>query len=112
MMRRTQTLQNPKSKIQNASGQSMLEFAIAFAGLVMFIFVFTRVWTWVNGTMVQRQEAFQRTRLAAGEAASAGIPVPYVPDPIALVGLPNSTGGVPRDPLGPPVPGTLKPPCE
>jgi len=97
-----QTIQNPKSKIKNfgvrrlshsARGESMLEFALAFTGLIMFIYVCTKVWTWVNGTMVQRQEAFQATRIAAGQPGTAGLPVGYARPPIRLVGLPTSPGG-------------------
>jgi hypothetical protein len=67
-------------------GQSILEFAISFFGLIMFIYVLVNVWMWVNGIMVGRQRAFQTTRLAAGQRGSAGTPVGYARPPIKLVG--------------------------
>ena len=93
MMRCIQTIQNPKSKIQNPSGQSILEFAISFVGLIMFIYVLLNVWVWLNSIMVERQRAFQHSRLAAGQAGTAGVPVGYVRPPIKLVGLASSPGG-------------------
>ena len=71
----------------------MLEFAISFVGLIMFIYVLLNVWVWLNGILVGRQQAFQQTRLAAGQPGSAGTPVPYARPPIKLSGLPSSAGG-------------------
>src|SRR3990167_8411656 len=80
-------LQNPKSKIQNLHapsphGQTIIEMVIAVTGIVMFIYVFTRIWTWTSGTIVQRQEAFQATRLAAGQPDCAGAAVGYRRPPL------------------------------
>ena len=77
----------------NRYGQTIIEMVIAVTGIVMFIYVFTRIWTWTSGTIVQRQEAFQATRLAAGQRASAGTPVGYQRPPLRLVGAPDTTGG-------------------
>lgn len=74
-------------------GQSMLEFAISFAGLIMFIYVFLNVWVWVNSTLVGRQQKFQDTRVAAGQQGSAGAPVGYARPPIRLVGTSSSSTG-------------------
>ena len=81
-------------------GQSILEFAISFTGLIMFIYVLLNVWVWLNSIMVERQRTFQRSRIAAGQPGSAGTPVAYARPPIRLVGLPSSPGGdVPPNPL-------------
>jgi hypothetical protein len=78
----------------------MLEFAISFAGLIMFIYVLLNVWVWLNSIMVERQRAFQRTRVSAGQEGTAGAPVGYARPPIRLVGLPTSPGGdKPASPL-------------
>ena len=96
----------------NRRGQSMLEFAIAFAGLIIFIYVFLNVWVWLNGILVQRQQTFQRTRLAAGQPSTAGTPVGYVRPPIKLIGPASSPGGDPPPTIPPPTPGPPPPPCE
>jgi hypothetical protein len=88
-------------------GQVVVEFAFVFSGVIMFIYVFAKVWTWASGTIVQRQEAFQATRLVAGTKDTAGSPVGFTPPLIQLVGNPNAIGGNP--PPGPPSPGV--PPC-
>ena len=84
----------------------MLEFSLSFVGLIMFIYVFTRVWSWTSGMIVQRQQAFQHSRIAAGQPGSAGAPVGYARPPIRLVGQPSSPGG---DPHG--LPSIGEPPC-
>ena len=90
----------------------MLEFAISLIGIVMFISVVLNVWKWLNTTIVERQAAFQRTRVLAGTATirgradTAGTPVPYRRPPIQLLGAAGSTGGIPGGqtpvPINPP----------
>ena len=84
-------------------GQVTLEFAISLTGIVMFSYVVLKSWVWMNTMLVRRQAAFQSTRLAAGRVATAGQPVPYRRPPLALIGGPESTGGIPGGP------GTLPP---
>lgn len=74
----------------------------------MFVYVVMRVWVWLDTMIVQRQGSFQSTRLAAGQIATAGEPVPYQRPPIRLVGAPGSTGGLPGGGVGL-IPGD--PPC-
>jgi hypothetical protein len=71
----------------------MIEMTLAFVGFAVFIYVFLNVWVWMNGMIVQRQEAFQATRLSAGQEATAGAPVGYQRPPIELIGQPGAVGG-------------------
>ena len=101
-MTRGESIRNPHSafhisSIPHCSGQALLEFAISLIGIVMFMYVLLKVWVWLNTMIVGRQASFQQTRLAAGQQASAGTPVPYQRPPIRLVGTPGSTGGLPGD---------------
>ena len=100
----------PISSIPHPPGLTIIEMAIAATGLVMFIFVFTRVWSWTGGTIVQRQEKFQATRLAAGQPDCAGMPVGYQRPPIKLVGMPDTVGGDGTPDEGP-CRGIGTPPC-
>ena len=95
----------------------MLELAISLTGLVMLTYVTLKVWTWLGTSIVQRQEAFQRTRVPAGQVtlaeqpSTAGMSVPYRPPQLQLVGAAGATpgvpGGAPKPPIvsGPCVPG-------
>lgn len=85
-------------------GQAIIEFAFVFTGIVMFIYVFTKVWSWASGTIVQRQERFQATRLAAGQPATAGAPVGYQRPPLRLVGAPDTVAGDGNPDENPPLP--------
>ena len=73
-------------------GQVLLEFAISLVGLIMLTYVVLNVWTWMTIPIVQRQDAFQRSRLAAG-SSNPGKPVQYRPPLLSLVGPPGSRGG-------------------
>jgi hypothetical protein len=85
------------SCLLRARGQALLEFAISLIGIVMFFYVLLKVWVWLDTMIIGRQTSFQQTRLAAGQQATAGTPVPYQRPPIRLVGTPGSTGGLPGD---------------
>ena len=86
-----------RMRIRPQRGQVMLEMAISLVGLVMLSYVTLKVWSWLTTMIPQRQASFQATRLAAGKVATAGMPVPYQPPKLQLVGAagetPGSTGG-------------------
>ena len=103
---------NPKSAIRNPKyhyrGQVMIEFAISLTGLVMFIYVFLKMWGWLSGMIVHRQSYFQATRVDAGKVATAGKEVGYAREPLKLVGIAGSVGG---DGIGFPSIPVPVPPC-
>lgn len=72
--------------------QAVLEYAIALAGVIALVYTSLNVWFWLNRTIVERQVAFNNSRLAAGQANTAGKPVNYQRPPISLIGSPNDTG--------------------
>lgn len=88
------------------AGQAAIEFAIALAGSVAFIYVLLNTWRWFNQTLIERQAAFERTRLEAGKPETAGRKVPYQRPLLSLIGSPGSAGNFDD-------PGAIgDPPCE
>ena len=87
------------------TGQVLIEFALAAAGLVVLAFVTARVGHWLNESMVERNASFQATRVAA---ASTNPGVAFAgPSDIHLIGPgAQSTGGT-----GSPPPSTFSAGC-
>lgn len=75
-------------------GQVLLEFAISMFGVVAFMFVILKTWGWMSATILQRQEVFQQSRLAAGQDSSYQ-PVGYQRPALSLIGPMSSAGGPP-----------------
>jgi len=86
-------------------GQVMIEMAISFVAFVMLTYVVLKVWTWLTTNVMQRQAAFQTTRILAAQEDPTdvpGRPVNFRPVPIQIVGAPGATspggGGIPYPP--------------
>ncbi len=79
---------------QGRRGQAMLEFGVGIIGAVAFFYVLLKCWMWMNQTLIERQQSFQQTRLAAGQIGYAGMPVPYQRPPLSLFG-PGSVSNPP-----------------
>lgn len=93
----------------------MLEMAVSLVGVVMFTYVVLKTWVWLTTMIPQRQASFQQTRVLAGKQTgpedrpkTAGMPVPYQPPQLALVGGAGATTGTPGRV---PAPDPVDPPC-
>ncbi len=72
-------------------GQVLIEVALATVGVVVIAFVMARAANWLNRSMVQRNQSFQSTRMAA--AQSAGLVRVAAPSQINLIGPGAARGG-------------------
>jgi len=50
-------------------GQSTIEIAFVFAGIVLLFAAILHIWFWGNKQMVRRQKAYNATRVGAGTSA-------------------------------------------
>jgi len=83
-------------------GTVLVEFALAAVGLVALAFVVTRVGVWLNESILQRNNEFRGTRMAAANMQPGDGPVRFdPPSTIHLIGpAASSTGGAPPQPPG------------
>ncbi len=88
--------------------QVALEYVIALFGAVALIYIILNVWYWLNRTLAERQGMYNTSRLAAGQARTAGQPVGYQRPPISLLGSVND----PASYYNPGDPGSLPPPSQ
>ncbi len=86
----------------------LLEFVLALIGIVLFVSVVVKVWVWVNQMIVQRQEAFQAGRLAAGrkDTSQRDRMTQFAPPQLRLFDEPLTPGA-----RAVPKPADLKAPC-
>lgn len=66
-------------------GQVLVEFALAAVGLLAMAFMTARVAQWMNQSLVERNERYQRTRVAAGQIGAGLVGAEPVPD-VHLIG--------------------------
>ena len=74
----------PRDRVAG-TGQVMLEVGLAMIGFVLLIYLTLKVWLWVVNMIAFRQDAFEQTRLEAGQPDTAGMDVPYEREPIRLL---------------------------
>lgn len=63
--------------MMKSKGQSIIETTVALVALFIFLFGVARVFVWVNRSMVERQEAYQATRVVGGKIGAVDF---YTPD--------------------------------
>ena len=81
-------------------GQVMIETALAAIGIVVLAFLVAKVGMWLNRSLVQRNQSFQDTRVAAASTSPGLTFAP--PEPIHILGpTADATGSLPPQPLGP-----------
>jgi hypothetical protein len=59
---------NPLLKKKRKGGQSVLETAVCAVLMVILLAAITNVWLWGNRRIVQRQQAYNKSRLQAGNS--------------------------------------------
>lgn len=73
-----------RGRRRKARGQTAIELTIAVIASLVFIVASFRVWAWLVTTIVERQEAYQRTRRAAGRHLDPGKLDYYTPKRLSV----------------------------
>ena len=50
-------------------GQASLEMSVAMIGALLLLVACIKVYVWINGRLLNRQQAYEASRVAAGRAA-------------------------------------------
>lgn len=66
------------------NAQSSIEFSIAFVMAILFLILSCNLFVWINHNIVQRQRAYENTRVAAGYPIEPGKSDFYTPKRINL----------------------------
>lgn len=61
-----------------------MEVAMAVAAIAVLLWGTLKIWSWVDTTLVRRQQQFQQTRLMAGQAGTMGVINPYAWEPLNI----------------------------
>jgi hypothetical protein len=73
-------------------GQVTVEVALSAAGIVVLAFMAGKVAVWLNQSLVQRNDQYQASRVAAGQPGAGLVPVGTV-EPITLISPGGSSSG-------------------
>jgi hypothetical protein len=63
-------------RLKRGNGQATLEFTLMFVIMVALLFSLLGMWKWSVSSMVNRQKAYNATRLSAG-SDNPGVLYPY-----------------------------------